>query len=89
MTDLFFIHLDDFMQIFELSFNGQMWMYIRVFSEFFDQPIHLFYFLLILLFLKQKSVLFQQKQVDAIQSLEIVVGGINELIAVVHSSSFS
>ena len=64
-------------------------MYIRVFSEFFDQPIHLFYFLLILLFLKQKSVLFQQKQVDAIQSLEIVVGGINELIAVVHSSSFS
>jgi hypothetical protein len=88
MADLLFIHLDDFMQILELSLHGQMRMFIGVLGEFFDQPIHLFYFLLILLLLEEKCVLFQQEQVDSIQSLEIVVGRINELVAVVHGFLF-
>lgn len=88
MADLFFIHLDDLMQILELSLDCKMRMFIRIFGEFLDQLIHLFYFFLVLLFLEEKSVLFQQEQVDAIQSLEIVVGGVNELVAVVHGFLF-
>lgn len=88
MADLLFIHLDDLMQILELSLDGQMWMFIRVLGELVDQLIHLVYFLLVLLLLEEKSMLFQQEQVDAIQSLEIVIGGINELVAVVHGFLF-
>lgn len=88
MTDLLFIHLDDLMQILELSLDCKMRMFIGVLGELLDQFIHLFYFLLILFLLEEKSVLFQQEQVDAIQSLEIVVGGINELVAVVHGFLF-
>jgi hypothetical protein len=76
------------MQILKLSLDSEMRMPIWFFSELFDQLIHLFDFFLILFLLKQESMLFQQKQVNSIQPLEVVVGSIHELIAVVHQSLF-
>jgi hypothetical protein len=59
-------------------------MLIGIFAELFDQSLHLLDLLLVLLLLQEKGVLFEQEKVDSVQSFEVVIGCVDELVAVVH-----
>lgn len=73
MADLFLIHFDDLMQVLKLSLHRQMRMLFRIIRKFLNQFINLIDFLLVLLLLEQKGMLFEQKQVHSVQPLEVLV----------------
>lgn len=85
MADLPFVHFYDPVQVLELCLHCQMRMFVCIFSKLFDQFVDLLYLLLVLLLFEEKGVLFEEEEVDAVQSFEVVVGGVDELVAVVHA----
>ena len=71
------------MQVAELGANAQVLMLLRAVLEGAHQLVNFVDFLLVLLLLQQEGVLLQQKQVDAVQTLVVVVGRIDVFVILV------
>ena len=84
VADLPLVHFYDPVQVLELCLDRKMCMLIGILAELSDQSLHLLNLLLVLLLLQEKGVLFEQEKVHSVQSFEVVIGCVDELVAVVH-----
>jgi hypothetical protein len=88
LRDLLFIGFDDFVKVIELCLDGEVGIGFGVIPECQEQLLDFCDFFFILFFLEEESMLFQEKQVDAIKSLEVVVSCIDVVvILVLHGSA--
>jgi hypothetical protein len=71
------------MQIVEFCLDAEMRMTLRLLLELLDEFIDLDDFFLILYLFKVKSVFLEEEEVDPVETLEIIVGGVYEFVVLV------
>lgn len=87
LRDLCFVVSDHAMEVVEFCFYGEACVVFWIVGELLDEAVDLCEFLLVVLPLEEEGVLLEEEEVDPVEPLEVLVGGVDELVIIaLHQS---